>query len=468
MPRLEKDSRKFANAIYSSTLPEYVIDAITATITVIRSQTCFRVEDGTFFAFEGQFDNAGCCDGTCTHVWNYTQTIAFLFPELERSFRETEFLTETDDDGKMNFRAHRYLMDPDQDMPAAADGQLGCVIRLYREWKISGDDDFLNRLWPSAKKALEYAFTNWDTDGDGVLEGQQHNTYDIEFYGANSMMNAIYFTSLRAAEEITRYLGDTESADKYRSIYMNGSKLVDKLTFNGEYYIQEIENVDEYKYQYGKGCLADQLLGQQLAHVNGLGYILDESHVKSAVKSIYKYNFLNDFSSHANLQRTYAINDEEGLLLCTWPNGDRPEIPFVYSDEVWTGIEYHVASHLIYEGFVDEGLDIVRAARERHDGYKRSPWNEVECGHHYARSLASYGVLLALTGFRCDATEKNLYFSPRYSKDNFASFFSCNAGWGMYKQSIDNEGKVSASIDVLHGDLSGYNIIVNGESLLSL
>jgi len=170
-----------------------------------------------------------------------------------------------------------------------------------------------------------------------------------------------------------------------------------------------------------------------------------------AVKSIFRYNFLEDFSDFNNVQRRYALNQNSGLLLCSWSKGDRPEISFVYSDEVWTGIEYQVASHLIYEGFVEEGLRIVKACRERHNGIERSPWNEVECGHHYARSLASYGVLLALTGFRCDAVNKILYFKPAINREDFVVFFCCGDGWGLYR---------GGKIETLCGDLSEYKVIV--------
>ena len=453
LPRLEEESHRFANALMSSTLPEYVLDAVSSNITVIRSTTCFRVEDGTFFAWEGCHDQAGCCDGNCTHVWNYTQTMAFLFPELERSMRKTEFLYETAEDGHMNFRARVYLDAAPEDMSPATDGQLGAVVRLYRDWLLCGDDNFLRELWPNAKKALEYAFTHWDTDGDGLMDGEQHNTYDIEFYGVSSMLNSIFFAALKAGESICRYLGDTDSADKYAEVYKKGATKLDELTFNGEYYEQKIEDVNEYKYQYGKGCLADQLLGQQQAHVCKLGHLMKPEHVKSAVHSIFKYNFMEDFSDFNNLQRMYALNQNSGLLLCSWPKGDRPDIPFVYSDEVWTGIEYQVASHLIYEGFVEEGLKIVEAVRMRHDGIERSPWNEVECGHHYARSLASYGVLLALTGFHCDAVNKILTFKPAKAEADFKAFFCCADGWGIYHHS-------DKRIECLYGDLSQYKVVV--------
>jgi len=452
-PRLEADSRLFANALMTGTLPHYALEAVSANITVIRSTTCFRVEDGTFFGFEGCFNTQGCCDGNCSHVWNYTQTMAYLFPDLERSMRETEFLTETEDDGKMHFRAMQYLNDRKHGYSAATDGQLGTIIRLYRDWKLCGDDAFIKKLWPQAKLALEYAFTHWDMDGDGVMEGEQHNTYDIEFYGASSMLNSIYYAALRAGEEIANYLNDTASAQKYSEIWQKGAKKLDELTFNGEFYVQNIEDVNEYKYQYGKGCLADQLFGQQLAHACGLGYVLNEKNVKSAVHSIFRHNFREGFHDFANVQRTYALGDESGLLLCSWPNGGRPQIPFVYSDEVWTGIEYQVASHLIYEGFVAEGLKIVEACRNRHDGVRRSPWNEVECGNHYARSLASYGVLLALTGFNCDAVGKKLTFSPANKTGDFSAFFCCPAGWGIFHR----ENGV-CRIETLYGDLSEYEI----------
>ena len=464
--RLESLSRKFADSLMSSTMPDYILDAVSSNITVIRSSTCFRVEDGTFFAWEGCFDSAGCCDGNCTHVWNYTQTLAFLFPELERSMRKTEFLTETCDDGRMYFRAYQYLKNGEHTMPPATDGQLGAVIRLYRDWKLCGDDDFLKEIWPGAKLALEYAFTHWDIDGDGVMEGEQHNTYDIEFYGMSSMLNSIYYAALRAGEEISKYLGDVESAAKYKEIYIKGAKKLDELTFNGEFYIQLIDDVNEYKYQYGIGCLADQLLGQYQAHAAGLGYVLNKDNVKKAVHSIYKYNFVKDFSDVVNVQRMYALNQNSGLLLCSWPNGGRPEIPFVYSDEVWTGIEYQVATHLIYEGFIEEGFEIVKACRARHDGIERSPWNEVECGHHYARSLASYGLLLALSGFQCDAVNKTLKFKPiesilgySASGNNFKTFFCCADGWGIYKQTKNPDGSIAKDIEVLYGDLSGYEIV---------
>jgi len=459
LDKLEGKTREFHQALFSSSLPGYILDAIASNITVIRSPTCFRIENGTFLGWEGCFDQKGCCPGSCTHVWNYVQTLAFLFPELEQSIRMVEFNLETDEEGKMAFRTTKVFGNdklPKWDMLPAADGQMGTIIRLYRDWKISGNDELLNKVWGKASKALDFAFDYWDQDGDFVLDSQQHNTYDIEFYGPNSLTNSMFFAALKAGIEMAKHLGDQEHVEKYKEALDKGSKKMDELLWGGKYYIQQIDDVNKYRYQYGKGCLSDQLLGQFLSHVAGLGYILPEEHVKEAVNSIFKYNFRTSFKEHENVERTYTLNDEKGLLLCSWPEGGRPKLPFVYSDEVWTGIEYQVASHLIYEGYVDEGLTIVKSVRERHDGYRRNPWNEVECGHHYARSMASWGLLLALSGFKYDMLKGTISFKPVINEENFTSFWSTGKSWGIYRS-----GEIKSEIEVLYGEKDSIKLITD-------
>lgn len=457
--RLEKASRDFHDALFNSTLPSYVIEAAANNITVIRSNTCFRIEDGTLLAWEGCCDSSGCCFGSCTHVWNYAQTMAFLFPELEQTMRLVEFNLETEDDGRMAFRTNKVFGLEKWDMLPATDGQMGTIVRLYRDWKISGNDELLKAVWEKASKALDFAFDFWDSDNDFVLDSQQHNTYDIEFYGPNSLTNSMFFAALKAGKEMAACMGDKKREKKYEEALRFGSKKMDELLWNGEYYIQRIEDVDKYRYQYGKGCLSDQVFGQLLAHVAGLGYVLPEEHIRKAVYSIFKYNIKTSFEDHQSVQRTYALNDEKGLLLCSWPKGGRPRLPFVYSDEVWTGIEYQVAAHLIYEGFVEEGLTIVKAVWERHDGYRRNPWNEVECGHHYARSLASWAVFTALTGYEYDLVAGRMSFNPKISQDDFRTFWSNGKAWGTYSQRIDAKtGERTWEIEVLYGKLEGVEV----------
>jgi uncharacterized protein (DUF608 family) len=449
LKRLESLSREFSQAVYSSTLPEPVIDAAMSNITVLRSTTCFRIEDGSFLAWEGSHEHVGSCKGTCTHVWNYAQTVAFLFPELEKTARCNEFIRETDDTGKMNFRSDRIFGRSDWNMLAAADGQLGTIVRAYREWSLTGDHDFLKQLWPKIKKALEYVRVEWDKDGDELLEDRQHNTYDIEFFGVNPLTGVMYLAALAAMEKMALAMGEGDLASQYRERRKISAEKLDRQTWNGEYFIQMAENIDEHPYQFGKGCLSDQLLGQTLAYLTGLGPLLPKEHLKKAAASIFRYNFKTGPERSPCLQRLYVADDEAGLVLASWPNGGKPKLPFVYADEVWTGVEYQVAALLAYEGLVDEALTIVRTVRGRQDGIRRNPWDEVECGFHYTRSLASWALIPALSGASYDAATDKEHFAPRINQDNFHCFFSNGKHWGMLHQSRGADGAVTQQVEVL-------------------
>ncbi|MBO0859879.1 MAG: hypothetical protein J2P21_15725, partial [Chloracidobacterium sp.] len=467
LSRLEKLSRAFHQTFFSSSLPAHVLDAVSSQVSIIRTPTCLLFEGRQFFAFEGCGDNSGCCPMNCAHVWNYEQALAFLFPELERSMRVTDFKYNLREDGGMSFRtlvpvgnARWMAQNP------AADGQMGSVMKLYREWRMSGDDQFLRDLWPQAKRALEYAWVTWDADRDGVMEGEQHNTYDIEFYGPNTMMGTLYLGALKAGELMSAAVGDEGAAQVYRGIFENGRKKHETL-WTGDYYIQQVpprdeiristkahtqESRDEVSYQYGAGCLSDQMLGQWFAHVIGFGHLLEPERVRKTLASIYRYNFKHNFYDHPNPQRIYALNDEKGLLLCSWPKGNRPSLPFVYSDEVWTGIEYQVAAHLIYEGLIEEGLSVVKGARDRYDGLRRNPWNEVECGSHYARALSVWSVLLALSGHYYSAPEGHLTFMPKLNANDFRCFFAAGKGWGGYSQRASS-ASLAVKLDIDYGEM---------------
>lgn len=402
LPRLENETLRFHAALFGSTLPTSVLDAVSANIVPLRSNTCFWLEDGRFYGFEGCFDDGGCCEGSCTHVWSYAQTLAFLFPSLEREMRRIEFAIETEPDGYMAFRTYKTFGEAfiwpwgDQKPEAAADGQMGSILRVYREWLLSADRDWLRAIWPGVKRAIAFAGAHWDTDGDGVLDGRQHNTYDIEFYGPNPLCGIYYLAGLQAVAALAEEMEEPDLSRQLRELAVRGSQKLDSLLWNGEYYVQRLDDVNAHKYQHGLGCLADQLLGQLYARILGLGDLVPGEHVRTAIRSIYGHNFKRSFREHVNCQRTFVLNDEAGLVLCTWPQGNRPQFPFVYSDEVWTGVEYQVAAHLIYEGWISEGLAIVEAVRDRHDGLRRNPWDEVECGHHYARQHGKLGTIVGV------------------------------------------------------------------------
>jgi len=472
-------TRAFADALFESTVPATVLDAVSSQMSIIRTTTCLRTEDGAFHAFEGCNDNAGCCPMDCTHVWNYEQSLAQLYPALERSMRGTDFQVNTRPTGRMSFRTLLPVVSGELwDYKPAADGQMGCVLKLYREWQLCGDTEWLRALWPQAKRTVEWAWApgSWDADRDGVMEGEQHNTYDIEFFGPNTMCGTLYLGALKAASLMADAVGDTAFAARCREVYESGRAKYDASLWNGEYYEQRVQvgemhadslsredwhpspikaGETEPRYQYGPGCLSDQLLGQWFCHVAGLGYVLPEERVRAAMGAVVRHNWRATLSNHESCQRTYALNDEAGLLLCSWPRGGRPAYPFPYADEVWTGIEYQVAAHCIYEGLVTEGLRIVEGVRARHDGARRNPWDEFECGHHYARAMASYGLLLALTGCRWSAVESVLSFAPRAEAMNggsFRSFFTCGSAWGTV--TVGEDAAAGARLRVIEGSVA--------------
>jgi non-lysosomal glucosylceramidase len=358
----------------------------------------------------------------------------------------------------MSFRTNAPLGGPWSSQPPAADGQLGTIVRLYRDWRVSGDDELLRSLWPKVKLSLQYAYEHWEADTDWVPRGVQHNTYDIEFHGANSLVGSLWLAALASAAQMAEFVGDQTFAAWCQEGLRVGGPALDTALWNGEYYVQGLDDSNEYRYQYGDGCLSDQLFGQALAHVAGLGYLLPIEHVRKAIESVFNYNYRASFIEHQSVQRTYALNDERGLVVCSWPNGGRPRFPFPYADEVWSGIEYQVAAHLIYEGLVDEGLTLVEAVRDRHDGYRRNPWNEVECGHHYARSLASWMVYLALTGMDVDVPRGLVTFDPRVNRENFAAFWISGDAWGIYRQRLTDGSDLSTEVEVLYGDPGGLSV----------
>jgi len=473
--RLYEETRRFHDTLFSSTLPTHVLDAVSSQLSVLKSPTCLRLEDGTLYGFEGCNDTSGCCEGSCTHVWNYAQALPYLFPGLQRSMMDAHFTWSMSADGFIQFRMPLPLgTKAKAGFVPAADGQNGLVMQVLREWLIAGDEAWLRRVWPQAKRALEFAWKHWDADRDGVMEGVQHNTYDQEWWGPNTMTGSLYLGALRAGEELARVAGDTRSAATYRRVFEKGSAWTDEHLFNGEYYEQQVNpKADELwpepyrsttdrgkdarfptwpRWQFGRGCLSDQLIGQWYATMLGLGRLYDRRQVRKALKAIFRHNWRADLSDHPCLLRIYAVNDEAGLIIGTWPRGERPGDAFWFADEVWCGIEYQVASHLIYEGMIDEGLAIVKGVRNRHRGDQRNPWDEFECGHHYARSMASYSLLLALSGFRYSAPEQSISFEPRIFADDFRAFFSVAAAWGLYSQKVTDE-KAELSIRVDYGAL---------------
>jgi uncharacterized protein (DUF608 family) len=453
----------FRDAIHQSTLPPDAVDAIASNLAILKSPTVLRQKNGNLWGWEGCFTTYGSCHGTCTHVWNYAQALPHLFPALERTLREQELMRSMREDGHVIFRSaipdgppeDVYIVSGKQH--AAADGQLGGVMKVYRDWQISGDRQWLQKLYPLVKRSIDYCIRTWDPDHRGLLFEPHHNTYDIEFWGPDGMCTSIYLGALAAMEAMAKEMNDPHH-DLYQQLYNSGAKLSDEQLFNGEYYQQKVEWEDLHdqsfiqrlqspgtmdadalrilkeegpSYQYGPGCLSDGVIGIWMAKFYGLKCGMNPTNIRSTLAAIHRHNFKPDLSEHACTQRPgYANGHEPGLLLCTWPRGGHPTLPFVYSDEVWTGVEYHVAAHLISEGMTEQGLEIVSAARSRYDGRKRNPFNEYECGSYYARAMSSYALLQALSGFRYSLVTRTLWFDPKLPTRPWKSFFCTATGYG--------------------------------------
>jgi uncharacterized protein (DUF608 family) len=481
LPRLEKLMRTFLDVVRNTTLPGAVKDAAMANLSTLTTPTAFRTSDGAFHGFEGCDDDAGCCFGSCTHVYAYEPATAHLFPSLSRSMREQQFGYSTDAQGLMDFR-EMLPFAIEHFGTAAADGQMACVVKAYLDWRLSGDTEWLRRQWPGVKRALEFAWIKggWDPNRDGVMEGVQHNTYDIEFIGPNPFCGMWYLAALRAGEEMARAMGDATAAAEYQRIFRQGSKWVDANLFNGEFYAQKVGSItrediakglqagmgavdtEHPTYQVGTGCLSDQLMGQYFALIAGLGLLVNRDNAEKTLRSIWKYNYKQNLGDHASVQRAYALNDEAGLVMCEYPHGERPPVPFPYFAEVWSGSEYAAAALMISLGMVDEGIQIVENTRRRFDGEKRNPWNEAECGYHYARPMSSWAILLALSGFRYDGVEKAVSARPVVNQGNFSSFWSAGTAWGNFSLHTQG-GRTRFSLSVAEGSLACRKVSIRAQ-----
>ena len=471
LPALEKRMNEFLAAMRECTLPAAVKEAAMSNLSTLATQTCFRTADGRFRGFEGADDQRGCCFGNCTHVWNYESATDFLFPAMARSMREAAFELSERMDGVLPIR----LQLPEGKQTSgitAADGTMGQVIKTYLDWRLSGDDAWLRRLWPAVKRAIEFSWVNggWDADRDGVMEGVQHNTYDVEFYGPNPMCGIYYLGALAAGAEMARAVGDSVSAATYDRLRQKGSAWIDANLFNGEYYVQKItpippariapplqsklgaEDPENPDFQMGEGCLVDQLVGQYVAEYAGLGPLVDPARIRKTLESIYTYNYKRALHDHNSVQRIFALNDEAALIICDYGKARRPRVPFPYFAEIMTGFEYSAAVLMLAYGMVPQGLECIENIRRRYDGERRNPWDEAECGHHYARAMAAWSAIVVLSGFRYDASRKRLAVAPVHRPSNAACFWSVAGAWGVFRHRFQ-KGAFELSLAVREGTL---------------
>jgi non-lysosomal glucosylceramidase len=477
---LRSETFAFRDVLYDATLPWPMVEAAGANLSTLKSPTVLRLEDGTLYGWEGCHPNAGSCEGSCSHVWNYQQAVAFLFPALSRSMRTAEYQYNLDENGAMSFRLGLPLGRRLQTERPCVDGQFGSIMLVYRDWKLSGDTEWLRNLWPAVKRSLEYAWSpanadRWDPDQSGVLQGRQHHTLDMELFGPNGWLSGYYVGALSAAALMADALGDPD-ADAYRDMAVRGRRFIDEKLFNGSHFIQLLDLSDkhalkpyrtadksrrlpgasteflywsaehgEIKYQLGEASFIDQLGVQWHASLYGLADIFEMDKARAALRAIRALNYKRRLGDVVNTGRVFGYDDEAGTIVAAWPpNARRPFVSIPYAQETMHGMEYALGQTLVQYGMFEDAIETFAAVRDRYDGRRRNPWSEMECGSNYARSLSSWGIIPACSGFSFDLTRSSIGFAPRTAAaGEFRAPFSLGEAWG---QVVAREGHIGVTI----------------------
>lgn len=457
LPALYQRTQLYHATMYQSNLPPEWIEAMTAQSAIMRGPTCFWSEDGYFGGYEGSYCSFPL---NCTHVWGYAQAQARLFPEIGRTMRRADLLVNLHADGAT---AHRQTTDR---RDTFIDGHYATILAALREHQLSPDDRFLREVWPAVRKAVEWQIGNLDPDHDGVIAGKQANTYDCQIDGSNTFIGSLYLASLAAAERMALAMGEKADAARWRTIRESGTRRQDEQLWNGEYYIQIPGQGAE---NYNNGCFADQLLGQWWMRQLGLGQLYPAAHERGALVALMRHNFRQgdyqtvlDAAKDLHMPPRPMMRDgDSGLLICTWPKGDRPERHIYYADEVWTGVEYAAAGTMIGEGLIDEARTLVAAVRARYDGSHHTwlhsqaagnPYQDLEAGSMYARAMSSWGLLIAAQGLELDGPFGVIGFHPVWQPADHRSFFTAAEGWGLFVQQRTAQTQRDA-IEVRHGRL---------------
>ncbi len=463
LQRFVEETRRWVQTWYDSTLPYWFLDRTMATTSTLATTTCYRFKDGRFWAWEG----IGCCAGTCTHVWHYAQAPGRLFPELERIERErVNFGIGQHSDGGIGMRT-----DLTRSNHHADDGHCGRVIGALREHMMSADDSFLRRLWPKIKAAIQFEIDR-DGNSDGLLEGAQPNTLDADWFGKISFISSLYLAMLKAGRIMAEEMKDNGFARQCEEIASRGAESILE-TYNGEYFVQIEDPAHKDKIGVGSGCYIDQIFGQTWAHWVGLDTLFDRGKQLSALRALWKYNFVPDvgpFREHFQAGRWYAMAGDAGLIMCSWPKGGKNPAfakhwQYGYFNECMTGFEYQAAAHMVWEGIdqpdlLQNGLAVTRAIHDRYRATLRNPYNEIECSDHYSRAMAGYGVFQAVCGYQCHGPLGRLEFAPRVDAHDFRAPFVAPEGWGSYEQSIDGR-QMTARVAVHHGRQRMKTLVLN-------
>ena len=431
---------------YDSTLPWWFLERTFNNISAIATTSTHRFQDGRYYAWEG----VGCCHGNCTHVYQYAHAVSRIFPELERDTRERVDLGAgigyDEATGMIRIRGEKT--------GPSIDGQAGTVLRIYREHQMSPDNQFLQKNWPKIKKAVIFLMEQ-DKNHDGMEDTPMENTLDALWHGEIAWIVGLCIAGVRAGQAMAEEMNDTDFAGQCRQYVDMGSKNMEAELFNGEYFIHRPDPVIGKK-EIGSfnTCHIDQVYGQSWAWQVGLGRILTKEKTLSALRALWKYNYMPDVGPYIKAHpggRFYALAGEGGMIMNTNPSND--ENPYGnakawqvgYFSECMSGFEHQVAAHMMAEGMAEESLILTRSIHDRYHAYKRNPFNEIECSDHYGRAMASHGTFISACGFSYHGPKGYIGFAPKIKPEHFKTPFTASEGWGTYSQRRHGhafEGKV--------------------------
>ena len=422
----ERRTAEFVRSVTDAKgVPEVVREAALFNLTMLKTTTCFRTPDGNFYGWEGSLNHCGSCPGNCTHVWGYEHALVDIWPDLARSMLDNAFGPQLDSEGRMRFRVKLPLAENAKDDAFdCADGHCQTLVKAYEYWRKSKDDAWLKRTYQAIRRATEFFWIKggWDADCDGQMEGSQHNTMDVEYFGPNPQMQFLYFAALEAVAAMAAHEGDAAFAERCLSVKKAGSEWTERHLFNGEYYEHEVrppgrnfiarglktdlgtKNMDAPDFQLANGCLVDQLLGDYAARAAGLPPVVDPEHGRKALAAVCRLCRKLPDDDLFNNMRGFVYAGETSLRMAWYDEKNIPKAPFPYYRETMTGFEYVVAALLAWNGEKDEAERVVKDIRDRYDGFKRNPFDEPECGNHYARTLSAWTVFKAFL----DSARKDL------------------------------------------------------------
>ena len=472
-PRLSRDTKLWRDTWYDSSLPWWFLDRVVYNTAVLATSTSHRFGTGMYWGWEG----VGCCPGSCTHVYHYSQATARLFPQLERTLRTMmDFGMALDKNGMIGFRG--------PGTGPAVDGQAGMILCALREHQMSADDSFLKSIWPGVKLAIGWLMRHTDAH-TGLINGSQPNTLDAVWYGQIPWISGLYAAALRAGELMATDTADHAFAALCARKFSQTKKSIESELFNGEFFIQKADPAHRHDIGTYQTSFTEQVHGQTWAWQIGLGRVFDRDKTILALQAIYKYNFTTNvgpFRMANPAGRPYALAGDGGLILATNPRnlpkpfGVESAWQAEYFQECMSGFEHQVASNMLAEGLLLEGLAITRAIHDRYSARLRNPFNEIECSDHYSRSMASYGTFISICRYQYHGPKGHIGFDPQLRPDNFKAPFTTASGWGTFTLRKTAAGRKAefhlrwgtlnlATISLPAGKFAGVSVILNRKQI---